>query len=333
MLHLVSGDVMAAKIRAAGLLRPFDPATRETRDPDAVIPWRDVLYEGPVPAGMSPINLANERARYIAGRGWQPFVVVRQAFGQRDAALANARRHDEVVFWFEDDLYDGLQLAQAMDRVAVRRPDGTSFTSITLPHGPDVDCRALFDARTPVPRDAYQEARRLWDAFTSSDPGTLGNLIRENSLTTPVFDHTARAVLGEYPESGSGLSRSERQVLEAVATRPSTPPEVFRAACYADERPYLGDLQVWDRLHAFAAARDPLIRRADGGNWISPVVDLLSVDEPDMEAFARQVLEVTSTGREVLAGRRDWLEQAAPRWVGGVSIDGIRAPRRDQDVG
>jgi hypothetical protein len=48
-----------------------------------VLVWGDTLHGGPVPAGS-------------------------------DAAFA---RHDEIVLWFEHDLYDQLQLIQILDRL------------------------------------------------------------------------------------------------------------------------------------------------------------------------------------------------------------------------
>jgi hypothetical protein len=44
----------------------------------------------------------------------------RREFRARDAALAGFGAHDEVVLWFEHDLYDQLQLAAAAR--LLRRP-------------------------------------------------------------------------------------------------------------------------------------------------------------------------------------------------------------------
>ncbi|HEV2528396.1 MAG TPA: hypothetical protein VGT61_08125 [Thermomicrobiales bacterium] len=336
MLHLVNGDVLSRRITASGLLRPFDPALKDTRDPDIVIPWRDVLYEGPVPAGRSPINLANDRARYIAGRGWAPFLEVRQAFSKRDAAIARTGRHDEVVFWFEDDLYDGLQLAQALDRVAVRRPEETPFSWVLLPSRPggEIDIRAAFDNRVPVPVEAFTDARTFWTAFTAPDPTDLAALVRDRKLSTAILADTAQRVLAEYPAVGSGLSLSERRVLGTLSEGPLTPIEIFREAVDADPRPFLGDLQVWDRLDRFATASTPLIGREDGRQWVSPVLDLLSLVEPDMDAFHAQELGLTEMGRTVMAGERDFLDLGIPaRWVGGVEITGTVTWRWDATHG
>lgn len=57
MLHLTNGDHAVGVLRAAEL-------------PGSYLPWRDVLHEGPVPAGMNLPNLSRLRSEFIASCGW-----------------------------------------------------------------------------------------------------------------------------------------------------------------------------------------------------------------------------------------------------------------------
>lgn len=41
-----------------------------------VLPWRDVLHEGPVPAGLSDAELGAARARFLADRVWEERVAL-----------------------------------------------------------------------------------------------------------------------------------------------------------------------------------------------------------------------------------------------------------------
>src|SRR4030095_10658531 len=86
-----------------------------------MLPWRDVLHEGPVRTGLSLEELSVERARFIAEAGWGVLPDVMKSFGERDATFRQAGRHDEIVLWFEHDLYDQLQLIQVLDGVAELR--------------------------------------------------------------------------------------------------------------------------------------------------------------------------------------------------------------------
>ena len=104
--HVTNGDVCADALRAAG-------AT-------PLVIWRDVLHAGPVPAGLSPAQLAAVRASFLAGQSWTDFAEALALFAERDAALARA---EGGVLWFEHDLYDQLQLVQVLATLAAR-PQG-----------------------------------------------------------------------------------------------------------------------------------------------------------------------------------------------------------------
>ena len=345
MLHVVNGDEISRSIRASGILSALDPALKDQRDPDDVVAWRDVLYEGPVRAALSPVNLAHERSQFIASQGWEPYISVRQDFGRRDSLLASTNRQDEVVFWFESDLYDLLQLVQALDRLAVRRPEGTRFSWVLVDRLPENPSRhgfgslapdrvvSLLATRQPVPGPAWAEARAVWTAFTADDPGAL--LTLDGATTAiPWLSDGLRRLLEEYPAVGSGLSRSEHLVLEAMEPGPIEPQAIFDRVHASESRPFLGDTQVWDRLDRFATAPVPLIERADGQPWTTARVDLMSVDEPDMEAFHAQRLQLTASGRSVLRGELDWLTiRGTERWIGGYRIPAAGSWRFDTATG
>lgn len=70
ILHVTNGDIAAELLRASGLA-------------GTVLPWRDILHDGPVPGWVSSDELAATRARHIAARGWQ--------------AGGTAWRHDHVT--------------------------------------------------------------------------------------------------------------------------------------------------------------------------------------------------------------------------------------------
>jgi hypothetical protein len=175
----------------------FDVAGAAGVPPESVLPWRDVLHDGPVPAGLGAEALARVRAAHIAARGWAGEAEALVAFLERDARLAAHPPEAEVVLWFEDDLYDALQLAQLGDRLAGRPGP---VTRVAMPHDRSGGLAAAFAARGAVVPDGAAFA-----ALRSGDPrGWAGH---------PFMDR----LLEELPELGSGLSRLEREVLEALA--------------------------------------------------------------------------------------------------------------------
>jgi hypothetical protein len=169
MLHITNGDNTVALMRQAGL-------------PGEYLPWRDLLHEGPVPAGLNLPTLSAPRARCIADCGWGSYIKVLAEFRQRDARLAHALQDEELVLWFEHDLYDQLQLLQVLDWLADHAAGKTCLSLICIGEHPEVHSfRGLADLqpghlspllaqRSPLTREHVALARAGWRAFHSADP-------------------------------------------------------------------------------------------------------------------------------------------------------------------
>ena len=199
MLHITNGDCAVAVI---------SQVVQGT-----LLPWRDVLHEGPVRAGLSLEALSSERAAFIADAGWDDREKVMQGFRERDATFRRAGEHDEIVLWFEHDLYDQLQLIQVLDGLADLRGPTISLVCEAEYLGTMAPERAaeLFVLRNPVTRRHLQEARAAWAAFRAPEPRGLQDL---KTTSLPFLAAAIRRHLEEFPWTTDGRSRSERQILE-----------------------------------------------------------------------------------------------------------------------
>ncbi len=98
-----------------------------------IVPWDDVLHEGPVPEGLGPAALQGaargvpRRVRLGSAR-IDPAQPDRTRLHPRTRGSGRERcrrrdgQVDEIVLWLEHDLYDQLQRLQILDRVPL---DGT----------------------------------------------------------------------------------------------------------------------------------------------------------------------------------------------------------------
>src|SRR6516225_1989670 len=100
-LHITNGDGALYLFKKAGILGTH-------------LAWRDALNEGPVPAGLTLEETSALRADYLARRGYGNPIKLIHDFTRRDAQLHQAGEFDEVVLWFEHDLFDQLQLLQTL---------------------------------------------------------------------------------------------------------------------------------------------------------------------------------------------------------------------------
>jgi hypothetical protein len=305
MLHVTNGDSAVLGIEGTGV-------------GGDVLPWRDALHEGPVPAGVDDDELRAVRARFLADCGWGDAEAIEADMRARDERLAAALAAEEpVVLWFEHDLYDQLQLIQVLAAV-----DGSANVEAILPDrflgAMEVDeLAALWPERAPVQRDQAALAAFAWEAVRAPEPAGIEALLKTHTAALPHLGAALRRLLEELPAVGDGLGRTERQALTAIAAGARTPHHIFVATQQAEEAPFLGDTWMWTRLSELGQGDDRLVQTTGGAPLGPPP------PESDANGFLEQELELTPTGRAVLAGTSDRAALVPlDRWVGGIHVTG-----------
>lgn len=291
MLHLTNGDSAAEAIRSTGV------------GGDLLI-WRDVLHEGPVPASASDAELREIRAGHIARAGWGEREEVLADFLRRDERLAAAMAAgEEVVLWFENDLFDQLQRLQVLERLS-RARTRTRVTSVETDGYVALlsaqELMAAWARARSCGESEFDAARRAWRAFTADNPRSLEALAAGGEpLPIPGLAAALRRHLEQFPGLTDGLSRSERQAVEALAGGPLPFEELFDRAQRAEPHRFLGDLVFRGYLELLAEPPWPLV-------------------EADAD---REVWRLTEAGRRVLDGALDRLAgRRFDRWLGGTRL-------------
>lgn len=324
VLHITNGDSAGDAIKSSGLAGD-------------VLTWRDILHEGPVPP--LPLSaLSQVRADYLAAQGLGERARLRADFAERDGTLMRFTDNDEVVLWFEWDLYDQLQLIQLLAFFSAYSVAELEETHTRL----DIVCIEGYLGETPVERfhTLHDERSRVtetmlmlggdaWRAFCSADPREVERLIQGDTEPLPFLKGALLRELEEFPSLRNGLSRSESQLLEAISGRPLGFSELFRRVSQREERRFCGDVTMAGYLERMSQTPEPLVLFPSGDRIRSPR------DGDDSAAFRNAQIALTEAGRAVLACERDWIEMGgSDRWLGGVHLDGRYAPWRwDVDAG
>ncbi len=304
-LHLTNGTAIIPSIREAGIA-------------GHIVAWDDVLHEGPVESGLNPAALRERRAAYLASCGWANAVDIARDLAARDAALAEAmssvseRRSavvDEIVLWFEPDLFDQLQRLQILDRLPIDGPPRVTAVPDNESLGllPASRFLSLFDERRAVTSAQRMAARDGWTAFRAPDPRAILEVLPRVS----VLSHMSAALvrhLQQFPSIDRGLSRTEQQALEVVASGVTRVSDVYRQSHHArEEAIFMGDAPFLVHLGALLRASLPLLRSTRGAR------DLALDDE----------ITLTDAGRNVLVGEADRVALCGiDRWLGGVRLSG-----------
>jgi Domain of unknown function (DUF1835) len=172
MLHITNGE--SVSIPQTGL-------------PGQVVCWNDILHDGPVPGGLPLQELSRIRERFLAEFFAVPLSEV--SFARRDEAITRFPDHEEVILWFEHDLYDQLQLIQILDWFSRQDLGGTRISLISVdqylgPMRPE-QLLPLFKTRHTVTGAEFEAARAAWDAFCAPEPTGLVKLLQSGSAQRP----------------------------------------------------------------------------------------------------------------------------------------------------
>jgi redox-sensitive transcriptional activator SoxR len=297
---------------------------RQTALGGAVVAWQDVLHEGPVP-GVPRGELLRTRARFLAECGWGSEPALRSSLERRDRQLLDALSGDrEVVLWFEHDLYDQLQLIDALALAHSVETPPELIVIGSFPGRPSFaglgeltanELELLWPSRRPATPEALVAATNAWAAVREPEPTALAEWAAHGSAQLPFLSAGLSRWLEELPAVADGLSRTERSALQTIEAGARTPPAAFVASQRLEDAPFLGDTWFYRALSAVGHGENRLVETVDGAPLPPPPP--LS----DGQTYSRIDLRVTPAGERALRGDADRIELlGVDRWIGGTHI-------------
>jgi hypothetical protein len=292
VLHVLNGDTTAAVF----------PTTL----PGERAVWRDILMEGPADAD------AETRAAWLAPRLGVGVDDYARRWREGQRMLARAKEHDEVVLWFEQDLFCATNLWFVLDRLEAAR---ASLVFPPLSAGGGLGVRAprafepLFEWRQALTAADIADARALWRAYAAPEPWPLTRL----QPTLPFAPAAIQLHCARFPSVVDGLDDVEHATLGAL-DHPLEFGALFRRVTTSAG---LSELGLGDVQFA-ASVRDLAVGSAP----------LLAIEHADWP-FAGWRIRRTSHGADVLAGRADRVALVPiDRWLGGVHVRAGAPPWR-----
>jgi hypothetical protein len=308
-LHVANGTSTPITIEAAGI-------------PGACSIWADSLHEGPVPADLSDSELLRVRMDYLAGPGGPAGdLSLDPANDLREwrAVIERHQSYDELVLWFEQDVFDQLNLIQLLTWLREHLPATKPVSLICIgsfPGRPDFkglgeltpdELAPLLDTRQPVSGSQYDVARRAWLAFRAPTPDALDALRDDDTSALPYLAPAIGRFLQEYPWTRDGLSRTERRLLELASGDGIALRHAFPRMHDGEQAYYVSDSSLAGVAETLARTSPPLLT--------------LDVSGAAKGHVLRGIVALTDTGRSVLSGQLDKVATCGiDRWMGGVHL-------------
>jgi hypothetical protein len=173
-LHVANGTSTTRTIEAAGI-------------PGVTSIWADPLHDGPVPGGLDDDALAAVRAAYHAPSAAAADPV--NDFGRWRQVITHHDAYDELILWFEHDLFDQVNLIQLLPFIRAHVPASKTVSLICIgsfPGRPNFhglgelqpsELASLLPTRQPVTAAQYELAEQAWRAFREPSPEALDALL------------------------------------------------------------------------------------------------------------------------------------------------------------
>jgi hypothetical protein len=320
VLHVTNGDSTAETLRRTML-------------GGTVLPWRDALHAGPIPA-MSRSELLRCRAAFLAECGWGDGPGILSTLEARDRRLERAFADGApVVLWFEQDLYDQLQLLDILTLARDAEAAPEAIVVGTFPGKPSFrglgeltadELETLWPARHPVPTEALETAAAIWADVRQPTPGALARRVERDAPGLPFVRPALLRLLEELPAPGDGLSGVERTALRAISEGARSAAAAFEAAQDQEAAPFLGDSWFFAALGELGRGQQRLVETQSG--------EALSAPAPGNEhRFGQLSVRLTEIGERVLRGEADRVDLlGVDRWVGGTHVTAAAVWRWDR---
>ncbi len=287
----------------------------------------DIFAEGPVQDCLETPGSWRARAEYLQRRFGIPKEQYLQRKEERERSLRSFAYHEEVVLWFEFDLFCQLNLLFLLHWFANRNLGNTKLSLICPGEFPGIkrfrglgalspkQLASLFEEREEVTEQQKKLAEKAWSAYSSPDPTAIEQLLEEDTGALHHLRQALYAHLERFPSTVNGLNSVEFKILDTVNDGTRKFVDLFNAINSSENMLFhgMGDLQFSVYLIELASGDCPVLRMENFPGILNQDVD--------RKSLSKCTVRITDLGKEVLKGRQDNVEvRGVDRWLGGTHV-------------
>jgi hypothetical protein len=314
VLHIVNGDSVAEKLRQ-GIVQ------------GDVLVWREVYPHGPVFLDSAVWDNRSARAQYLEQTMGIPHNEYMQSSERQEKTLADFNKYDEIILWFEHDLFDQTMLCYLLHWFSEQSLLNTKLSLLCIGKYPGIELfrglgqlslkqmETLSGTWKAIGAEELDLGQAFWRSYTSSDPRLLQQLLNKDTSVLPFAHDAFRLHLSRFPSTNNGLGIVEQTTLEMIHTGVSSPYKLFEHVGDKLHTLGMGDLQYWHILMRMSQEPYPLLQIR--GSQVFPAYN------ESLKLFQNCEVVFTQFGQNVMGGNEDWIEKKGiDEWYGGVHLQG-----------
>lgn len=293
-LHVLNGDATLEVFRKSGI-------------PGDVVVCREMMCEGKATAAENVQAFLDDRSAHLHQEYGIDPNNYREGIMQELKKLENASEYDELVLWFEFDVFCQINLLfilYYLQQLDIKLPP---VSLVSINHHPEVvnfkgfgvllphHYPPLFEQRVQLNEADWQLALDTWNAYTRDNPATVNDMRSRPAGHLQYLAEALQAQLERLPFTGDGLNAIQRFFLQHLRMGSSPWYNAYN--------------RFWNELKIYGF-----------GDFQLDMITQRMRDAGVIEG--NEQMTITSLGREILNNEENYTAYA-PRinhWLGGTPL-------------
>ena len=213
LLHITNGDDLTNKLQ-------------ELEIPGDVIVWREMLCEGPTVQEVGNADFLQVRKNFLRENYNISEEDYKEKFISELDKLAAINGYDEVILWFEFDLFSHMNMLAVISFLKQNRKNNPLYLVCSgrlkgqqeLAPLSDLSIKQLqrhYDCKISLTEDDLHMAELIWELYCSKNPIRLKSKIKKTS-NFEYLSSCIRAHIERFPNTKTGLNALEVNVLKLI---------------------------------------------------------------------------------------------------------------------
>ncbi|MBL7473520.1 DUF1835 domain-containing protein [Robertkochia sediminum] len=215
-LHITNGDALTQTLEQLDL-------------EGYIVTWREMLCEGKTTTDVGSESFWRQRFEFLNSR----YKVSKKKFIDLTLKeyrnLCKHKKEDEIVLWFEDDLFCQVNMLAVLSWLLKHRKHANIFLVkltkkdkkgrwVPLSDLNEKELRKCYEKRQLLSEDDIEYADYIWQLYCESNPMRLQNAINEHREAFPFLSPALEAHYRRFPSVKNGLNFLENRMLEITDT-------------------------------------------------------------------------------------------------------------------